>query len=418
MNMKKFQKTANSAMKIGTRFTATVRLVRPEAVYTEKEGDWAGSIASTLWGTGGKRKASLAKIIPGDKIAVEVTKCHPKTRCLELVPAWNTKCKKIRTKAGVKNNPKACAKKPAYERCPKGTLFLIDLSNLLGEIKGRRGADWVEAIESSLTSAGYEARFFAEYRSLIWASHQEESSEGAVRTLALESRDSVTVIAGKAEADLAMMQVASAVPGSVCVSRDRFQDYVKEFPDIAGTNRVKSFSVTSVAGKTLLLIAGVHNPVILEDEPVPAVDAVVSHGAEKHGVGDSFGGGESGLADTREDRHIAEPADDASRRKGVFTIGKNSSRHNPETFYALADQYADGDETDRKLACKYEKLGRAMERRRRETAMRERRQYAEIRRWCGYPKTHFSRKRMNSMRLINAVDRMTEMKNGLRKRGA
>ena len=392
MNMIKAQNTPtknDSARIIGACFTATVRLVRPEAVYFEKKKGWSGSITSSLWGTGDKRKASLAKILPGDKIAVEVAKCHPITRCLELVPVRNTKCEKNRIKAGVKNGTKACAKKPAYKPCPKGTLFLIDLSNLLGEIKGRRGADWVEAIERSLTSAGYEVRFFAEYRSLTWASHQEESSEAAARTLALDSRDSVTVIAGKAEADLSMMQVASAVPGSVCVSRDQFQDYVKEFPDIAGTNRVKSFSVTSAAGKTFLLIDGVHNPVILEDELVPAVDAVVSHSAEKHDDGDSFAGDKSGMTNAGEDCHVADPEYDASRWNDDFTIGKIASRHNPETFYALADQYADGDETDRKLARKYEKLGRAMERRCRETAMRERRQYAEIRKQCGYPKTHF-----------------------------
>ena len=408
----------DSAMEIGTCFIATVRLVRPEAVYTEKEGDWLGSIASTRLGTGDKRKAALAKILPGDKIAVVVAKCHQKSRCLELVPARNAKCAKNRIKADVKDKPTECKRKPAYEPCPKGTLFLFDLSNLLGEIKGRRGADWGEAIERSLTSAGYEVRFFAESRNLAWASHQEESSEGAARMLALESRDFVTVIAGKAEADLAMMQVASAIPGSVCVSRDRFKDYMKEFPGIAGTDRVKSFSVTNATGKKLLLIDGVHDPIVLEDTLAPVVDAGASHGAEKRGYMDSFGENGTISADAREVRRIAGPENYASRRNGDFPIGENASRHNPETFYALADQYADGDEADHKLARKYEKLGRTMEKRRREIAMRERRQYAEIRKQCGYPRTHFSRKRMKSMRVMSAIAWLIDVYNGLRKRGA
>jgi len=437
MNMANAQNTTaktDSTMRIGTCFTATVRLVRPEAVYTEKKGDWTGSIASSIWGLGVHRKTSLSKILPGDKIAVKVIKTHPKTHCLKLVLDETANCDKVEIKPCLKVEAKPCvkvktrarakcktttrAKKPAYEPCPKGTLFLIDLSNLFGAMKGRRGADWVEAIERSLTSAGYEVRFFAESRNLAWASHQDDSSEEAARTLALESRDSVTVIAGKAEADLAMMQVASAIPGSVCVSRDRFKDYMKEFPGIAGTDRVKSFSVTKATGKKLLLIDGVHDPIVLEDTLAPVVDAGASHGAEKRGYMDSFGENGTISADAREVRRIAGPEDYASRRNGDFSIGDNAARHNPETFYALADQYADGDEADRKLARKYEKLGRTMEKRRREIAMRERRQYAEIRKQCGYPKTHFSRKRMKSMRVMSAIARLTDVYNGLRKRGA
>ena len=361
--------------KAGEKFPATVKLVRPEGVYFEKRGDWSGCIAASFFGKGATREAALTKIHPGDTCEVEILAVHPGNRSLEFALA----------KGGKQAEP--TSRKPSFAPCPEGTLFLFDLSNFLGAVAGRRGADWVDAIEKSLTASGYSVLFFVERRCLAWARHQQITDLDGDRILALGKRiNRVTVISGRGEADLAILHVAAAVPGSVCISRDSFRDYEAAFPDIVGSNRVKSFTLANVSGKRVLSIDGVRDPISLEDpEPTPPVAEAESVETEPA----------TPAVSTDKDTALADLADSTAADKGAFGgavawrprhrrgaathFYAKSARNDPNLFYALADQYAAGTEEERKLAAKYEKLAFQKEKRLREVKFRKMRQRAERR---------------------------------------
>lgn len=361
--------------KTGEKFLATVKLVRPEGIYFEKRGNWSGCIAASFFGKGATREAALAKIHPGDTCKVEILAVHPGNRSLEFTLA----------KGGKKDGQPP--RKPVFAPCPEGTTFLFDLSNFLGAVAGRRGADWVDAIEKSLTASGYSVLFFVERRCLAWARHQQVTELDVDRLLTLEKRsDRVSVIFGRGEADLAMLQVADAVPGSVCISRDSFRDYGAAFPAIVGSDRVKSFTLANVAGKRVLSIDGVRDPISLEDpEPTPAVAEAETVGTEPA----------KPAVSTNQDSASADHADSAAVDEGVFGCAvawrprrrrgaathfyAKSARNDPDLFYALADQYAAGTAEERKLAAKYEKLAFQKEKRLREVKFRKLRQRAEKR---------------------------------------
>ncbi len=361
--------------KTGEKFLATVKLVRPEGIYFEKRGNWSGCIAASFFGKGATREAALAKVHPGDTCKVEILAVHPGNRSLEFTLA----------KSGKMAEP--TSRKPAFAPCPEGTLFLFDLSNFLGAVAGLRGADWVDAIEKSLTASGYSVLFFVERRCLAWARYQQTTDLDGERILALEKRTNrVTVISGRGEADLAILHVAAAVPGSVCISRDSFRDYKTAFPTIVGSDRVKSFTLANFAGKRVLSIDGVRDPIFLENPAqTPAVaeaETADSESAEP-------------AVSTTQDATAADKADLTAAEKGAFGgavawrprshrgaathFYAKSARNDPNLFYALADQYAAGSEEERKLAAKYEKLAFQKEKRLREVKFRKLRQRAEKR---------------------------------------
>lgn len=316
---------SKSTMKVVTRFNATEKLVRPEGFYSKKKGG---------------QKAD-----------------HP-------------------------------SRKPAFAPCPKGTTFLIDLSNFLGAVAGRRGADWVDAIEKSLTESGYSVLFFVERRCLAWARYQQATESDVDRLLALEKRfDRVTVIFGRGEADLAILQVADAVPGSVCISRDSFRDYEAAFPAIVGSDRVKSFTLANVAGKSVLSIDGVRDPISLED-PAPTAAVAEAEAGETEpampAVSANPGTAAADLADSAaaDEGTFGGTVAWRSRNRSRGAVGHfyaKSARNDPNLFYALADQYAAGTDEERKLAAKYEKLAFQKEKRLREVKFRKIRQRAERR---------------------------------------
>lgn len=362
------------AMGRNATFVATVKLVRPEGVYIEKQRGWAGSISPKCWGKGEERIREMANIHPGDRLAVKVVSRHYNNKSMSLVLA--SKAKRRIASALLPKCDKA--KKAEFAPLPDGTYFLVDLSNMFGELEGKRCGEWIRAIESGLSDAGYGVRFFVEQRALAWAIHQQGSHQEAHDLKQLcGHKDLVTVIKGQdSEADLAILQAASVTPNSVCVSCDRYQDYKKMYPDIVQPSRLKTFSFSSINDKEVLSIMGVRNPIVLPLDDGGCFQSQIElerdYAAEDTPAVDS-------IATTNDEAIFKAPFTSISKDASI-RLSKQLARKAPEGFFALADIYADGDDAERKLSVKYERLGHEMERRQREANIRNLRIRAQVKR--------------------------------------
>lgn len=357
-----------------TTFIATIKLVRPEGVYIEKQGEWSGSISPKCWGKGEERTRAMANIRPGDKLAVKVVSRHFENKIMSLVLA--SQDKERRASVTKPKSVKVKSEKAEFVPLPAGTCLLIDLSNMFGELEGKRCGEWIRAIESGLSADGYGVRFFIEQRSLMWAIHKQGNRQEAHELRRLcERTDLVTVINGRdSEADLAILQVASVTPNSVCVSCDRYKDYEKVYPDIVRPSRLKTFSISSVNGKEVLSIMGLRNPIVLplEDGGRSQSKVELEHdyaSEDIHAVDSNA---------TTNDGEIFKTPFTGISKDASIRLGTRLARKAPEGFFALADIYADGDAAERKLSAKYDHLGYELKRRQREAKVRNLRINAQM----------------------------------------
>ena len=382
----------------GMILRATVKGVCETGVMVKMpRGRGSGVISLRCWGAGVDREKALAAIRPGDEFDVVVRLFDARATTLSLVladcgqfvpPPGNAS--KAMRQGALRPQGATCSRKPEFKPIEQGTVLLWDASNLLGAIKAENAAHTLETVAQALSDHGYGTMFFLERRCLAWARYSQRTAADADALDAFARRSDVVLVenggTGADEADCAILQMAEALPDSVCVSRDRFGDYAQVYPNIVGTSRVRSFSVAKTGGKTMILVNGVVHAIVVEDGNMKSAEAPSL--AANDLVGRS---------------RILAVADGCIRRGNVeraVRIYAKAAKRDPLAYRALAKMYREGDavSADRKKALHYESLARTHEKTIRARFVRDRRRRAESIR-CGCVCGHFSAKRKKALRM-------------------
>ena len=259
---------------VGQIVTATIKQARFEGLVLDVAGVRSAIMSPCAFGYGRSRVEAISQLRSGDQVVGRVVGYYPETSqmTLEFVsfPKQN-----------------ACKRKTDYKPIPQGTVFLWDVANLFGKV-GPEDAAWrLGSIARSLETQGYRSLFFIERRSLTWAMHNQLSASDAAALDEFARRDNFSIVAdgGKGrrdEADCTILQVAEAIPNSVCVSCDHYGDYAKAHPGIVGTDRVRSFSVSKLDGKLMISVSGLKRAIVVEpqsDEVIGNPKAATAHEA-------------------------------------------------------------------------------------------------------------------------------------------
>ena len=381
---------------VGQTVTAAIKKVRIEGLVLNVAGIRSAIMSTCAFGYGRSRVEAISQLRSGDQVIGRVVGYYPETSqmTLEFVsfPKQN-----------------ACKRKTDYKPIPQGTVFLWDVANLFGKI-GPEDAAWrLGSIARSLETQGYRSLFFIERRSLTWAMHNQLSASDAAALDEFARRDDFSVVAdgGKGrrdEADCTILQVAEAIPNSVCVSHDHYGDYAKAHPGIVGTERVRSFTVSRLDGKLMISVSGLKRAIVVEPQSDEVVgDPQAATAQETIGV--------SVAEAVVEERHtgLFAVADEYARRgdaKNAERVYSKVAKKNPAAYEALADMYREGVgvSADLKKAVRYERLAIEIEKRNRERSIRECRRHALALRGGGGFGGHFSVKRQAELSFRNLVE--------------
>lgn len=392
----------------GRTLRATVKTVNKTGVMVKTPGGrGSGVISARCWGEGLEREKALAAIRSGDEFDVVVCSYDQRTLTLSLVLVG---CKSLmvptkKTKKSIcsPTDSSLCAMhphKPAYQPINSGTVFLWDTANLLGATGAENAAQTFKTIAQTLSEQGYESLFFIERRCLTWALCNQRTEGEAAELDAFVKQGNIVVVEdggnGAGEADCAILQMAEALPGSVCVTRDHYEDYAHVYPNIVGTSRIRSFSVAKTCGKTMILVNGITHAIVVVDRQIQAVALPVAPSDPSTSVSDLV------PADSR--RGLLAVAGDCVRRGDVQRaerIYAKVAKHDPAAYRALAEMYREGKAVpvDSKKAARYERLARKSEKSRRARSMRERRLRAEAIRSNRHTIGHFAVKRREALNL-------------------
>ena len=392
----------------GRTLRATVKTVNKTGVMVKMPGGrGSGVISSRCWGAGLEREKALAAIRSGDEFDVVVCSYDQRTLTLSLVLVG---CKSLmvptkKTKKSIcsPTDSSLCAmhpRKPAYKPIESGTVFLWDTANLLGATGAENAAQTFKAIAQTLSEQGYKSLFFIERRCLTWALCNQRTEDEAAELDAFVKQGDVVVVEdggnGAGEADCAILQMAEALPGSVCVTRDHYEDYAHVYQNIVGTSRIRSFSVAKTCGKTMILVNGITHAIVVEDRQVQAFALPVAPSAPLTPA--------TNLVPADNSKGLLAVAGEYVRRgdaQRAERIYAKVAKHDPAAFRALAEMYREGKAVpvDGKKATRYERLARKSEKSRRARNMRERRLRAEAIRSYRHTIDHFAAKRREALNL-------------------
>ena len=392
----------------GRTLRATVKTVNKTGVMVKTPGGrGSGVISARCWGDGLEREKALAAIRSGDEFDVVVCSYDQRTLTLSLVLVG---CKSLmvptkKTKKSICSpiDSSLCVmhpRKPAYQPIESGTVFLWDTANLLGATGAENAAQTFKAIAQTLSEQGYKSLFFIERRCLTWALCNQRTEDEAAELDAFVKQGDVVVVEdggnGAGEADCAILQMAEALPGSVCVTRDHYEDYAHVYQNIVGTSRIRSFSVAKTCGKTMILVNGITHAIVVEDRQVQAFALPVAPSAPLTPA--------TNLVPADNSKGLLAVAGEYVRRgdaQRAERIYAKVAKHDPAAFRALAEMYREGKAVpvDGKKATRYERLARKSEKSRRARNMRERRLRAEAIRSYRHTIDHFAAKRREALNL-------------------
>lgn len=388
----------------GERFSARIKSIRPEGVYIDRPGIGSGTISPRCWGEGVARRAALAKLRPGDEVEVEVVSWHPETKTLSLVRPG--------TKRQAPKRTSIRSPKPQVKLIPNGTVLLVDLANVLGAFSERKlrasfAVPLFKALQKDLTALGYKPHFLLERRALEWVVRcQTDIDKGRLFRRLCADTDTVSIVCGsKAEADFPLLQMASALPDSVCVSRDRFRDYATAFPDIVGTNRVRTFALRTIPGDRVpsVFIDGIKAPIRLTETEVPSEGVVTPTEKDADSKATPSRDPSALPAHTSPEPVLPQPI-----RKRETSIRRLSqlAKKDPENYFALAELYsASEDAEELKLSAKLDALGRKRMKDRRLSLIRDQRRCAMISHLQLFGTIHLSASRKRRATLLAAWSR-------------
>lgn len=398
----------------GAKYRATVMTVRKEGVAVAMPGGkGSGTVSACCWGKGDCREAALAKLAKGDELEVVVKSYDRRAQNLSLVLAncehllrgeakpFDTK-QRMPDKKSAARSPKMrgsmvmpidTPKKPNYRLIPNGTTILVDTANVLGIMGPQHAAHRLSAIESALSERGHKAVFFIENRALGWVRCRQESCEEADALEAFCSRPNVSKVGD--EADLPILQIASALSDSVILTRDHYEEYREVFPEIVGSDRLCTCSSVTVGDKTLFSIVGLRDAIVIDESQSCVQETVVGEMSET-------------ALDETENEVMAEieesadsempPAEVPPIRKGLLGVGDvlrkkgnfaralacygRIAKKVPAAYYDIAAIYDDAGSGwgDVRVSQKYQRLGQKSERKIRQCKLRRARLRAEGRR--------------------------------------
>lgn len=297
-------------------------------------------------------------------------------------PAVKRRRTRLQRAKAVHARPKATfmqhggSRKPAYQLIPRGATLLIDTANVLGAMDPRHAAHKLETIETSLVSRGFKVAFFIENRALAWMCNQQETQAEMDALETFCQKSNVTRVFGESEADLVILQTARAIPNSVCVTRDRFRDYVKVYPEIVGTKRHRMCTAVPLDDKVLLTIDGLRDSIMIEHAASQMVTAAEMLPPEEK-VAAAF---------AKPSRKGLLGVGDACRAKGnvakAVALYGRVAKKDPSVYFDMADLYSDdeGGEKNFRRAVKFTQLGLRNEKKIREHRLRRARLRAEAHR--------------------------------------
>ena len=161
-----------------------------------------------------------------------------------------------------------------------GTFFLFDTANLLSSTGLRRAARTLEMVSENLASQGYRAVFFMERRSYVYVRGRQGSAQDSAMFKTFAGRKDFVLLdedrgGERSESDDAILQLAEALPNSLCISNDKFRDYGASRPDIVKSGRVRGFAVLSLDDKMYIMITGLKCAVMIDRNGSAAVPVVV-----------------------------------------------------------------------------------------------------------------------------------------------
>ena len=380
---------------IGDKFEATIKSVRDEGVYIYMGKGGGGTISPACWGNGEERAKALAMLKPGDRGPVVVKSYNKANRSLSLLLDGGKlrlgspkvkMSKPVARRHAVANKIAQPPVKPAYKPIPAGSTLLIDAANLLGAIGPVDAARNLAIVGQELELRGFSVAFFLERRAWGWCMYNQVSDKqgSAWRDFSRDPR--LSLVDG--ESDLAMLQVANAVPNAFICTRDHLADYSGTYSEIVSDRR-RSFSVVNLAGRMLLAIDGLVDAVAI-DPPVAEVECdadpvgEVPEPEETETSGQCEADAECASPDAfAKHSRIADP---------VRYFGRLAEK-DVDAYYALADHYSG---KSAKQERKYLRLAAVAEKRGRETLRRDVRRFKAAKRGTILA-GHFSRQRRNAV---------------------
>lgn len=235
-------------------------------------------------------------------------------------------------------------RKPERKLLPMGTCFLIDAANLLGWTGPQHAARTLEAMFSGLVSQGYKALFFMEYRSYVWIRSRQGSHVDVALFDAFVDRDEFTLIeedvwGEKTEADDRILQVAESLPGSVCLTKDRFDDYDGIHQDIVRSGRVLDFTVVKYEDRMFIAASGLCRAVVINGSDLKTLFGKPTIKQEV----DASSSNLAGIEDSSCSAHVL--VDDGCSRRSMRCAARTAmkpSKRSLEAVRAIAVSDVDG----------------------------------------------------------------------------
>ena len=251
---------------------ARVKRIDAASAYLTVRGACSVVVSAKAFGPDGA--VAFADLAVGQLVRARVKAWYPQNRQLVLAGVEGIVRLGKKQTANVGKHTVRPAK-PDYEPLAKGTVALVDGANLLHKFEPTEATKVLRSLSDGLKAQGYEGRIYLEHRAWKFVScHQASAADGErFKTLC---RDLDVTIVGR-ESDLAILQALKAVPNSVAVTKDRFDDYAKAFPELVGSSRVRGFSVTRIGSETLISIDGLVEAIKVSEpvlEKSPAVEAL------------------------------------------------------------------------------------------------------------------------------------------------
>ena len=321
------------------------------------------------------------------------------------------KAKRVRQQEAAHTQTKAAAsqravpRKSAYQLIPEGATLLIDTANVLGAMDPRHAAHKLETIETSLVSRGFKTLFFIENRSLKWTCCKQETQGEKDALESFCNKSNVTRVCGSSDADLVILQMARALPDSVCVTRDRFRDYAVTYSEIVGTKRHRTCAAVTLDDKVVLSIDGLRDPIVIEREtPQTAVvpEAVASDEVVFENVPQTILTEEVEASEAVFGEEVAVPVSAKPSRKGLLGVGDacrakgnvakavalygRAAKKDPSAYFDIADLYSDDEdgEIGYRRSEEFTQLGLKNAKKLRERKLRQARLRAEMHRGGGW----------------------------------
>lgn len=163
----------------------------------------------------------------------------------------------------VVSNTGSLSRKPDVEAVAKGSLIVIDGSNVIGACE-KLGALGLEAVERGLVEAGYSCKVFVDKSIFGWLNRLRD--EDGIRYIRRGERHRTIFVApNKAEADGQILQLAKYEYSTRIITNDRYRDYYKLHPWLNESKKLHGINVIPMDdGRYRILIEGFNLDIVVK----------------------------------------------------------------------------------------------------------------------------------------------------------